>query len=89
MLKAETFHKQCPKSRNILVTTSVHFSVTSSFPFDDPAQEAEGSIRLRRGINSQSGYLEVFHDGGWGRVCDTQWDHSDAHVVCKQEGEYF
>ncbi|XP_038054938.1 CUB and sushi domain-containing protein 3-like [Patiria miniata] len=46
----------------------------------------EGSVRLRRGINSQSGYVEIFHSGQWGRVCDTAWDHNDAHVVCKQQG---
>ncbi|XP_022102301.1 sushi, von Willebrand factor type A, EGF and pentraxin domain-containing protein 1-like isoform X2 [Acanthaster planci] len=48
--------------------------------------QTEGSVRLRRGINSQSGYVEIFHDAEWGRVCDTDWDHADAHVVCKQQG---
>ena len=52
-------------------------------------QSSEGDVRLRRGDSTASGYVEIYHNGIWGRVCDTGWTHENAHVTCKQLGEVF
>ena len=36
------------------------------------------------GINS--GRVEVKHNGVWGSVCSTNWDDTDADVLCKSIG---
>ena len=30
--------------------------------------------------------MEIFYGGVWGTICDTEWDITDASVVCKQLG---
>ena len=41
---------------------------------------------LMRLSDSSSGFVEVFHDGQWWRVCDQGWDPDDALVACRQLG---
>lgn len=42
------------------------------------------------GISANSGRLEVFYEGYWGRVCGFthpgHWDDSGADIVCRQLG---
>ncbi|XP_038072278.1 uncharacterized protein LOC119740886 isoform X2 [Patiria miniata] len=50
------------------------------------------SVRLRDGLTSAEGLVEVFIDGGWLSICSpaflpgTGWDLSAANVVCRQLG---
>ncbi|KAJ7324432.1 hypothetical protein JRQ81_017452 [Phrynocephalus forsythii] len=47
---------------------------------------AEGTIRLAGGNNPNEGRVEVYHNGGWGCVCDDGWTGSTAQVACRQLG---
>lgn len=49
----------------------------------------EGAVRLvsRVDVNGfATGVLQVFCDGAWGLVCDTNFDDRDALVACRQLG---
>ncbi|XP_064604274.1 scavenger receptor cysteine-rich domain superfamily protein-like isoform X1 [Liolophura sinensis] len=44
------------------------------------------NVRLVGGINLASGRVEVRTKAGWGSVCDDDWGHEEAEVVCRQLG---
>ncbi len=43
-----------------------------------------GDVRLMNGTGPHSGRVEVCFSGRWGTVCDDNWGHDDATVVCNQ-----
>lgn len=42
------------------------------------------SVRLYNGTDRCSGRVEVFHDGQWGKVCNNEWSHETAKLVCME-----
>ena len=45
-----------------------------------------GDIRLRGGLNSTEGRVEVCYNATWGTVCDDLWGPANADVACRQLG---
>ena len=46
----------------------------------------DGTVRLAFNTSQYEGRVEVYFSGVWARVCDYNWDYSDAKVVCRQLG---
>lgn len=45
-----------------------------------------GDVRLVNGSSNTEGRLEVCYNNVWGSVCSTNFDVTDAFVVCKELG---
>ncbi|XP_019919461.2 uncharacterized protein [Magallana gigas] len=53
---------------------------------EDNGQPCPHYIRLVNGNTTSMGRIEVVTNGVWSTICDSDWDHDDATVVCKQLG---
>ena len=46
----------------------------------------DNDIDLVRGNNNSEGSVQICHDNQWRSVCDDDWNHNSAGVVCRQLG---
>ncbi|GAB1603362.1 scavenger receptor cysteine-rich type 1 protein M130-like, partial [Argonauta hians] len=54
---------------------------------EDAAVECKNiSVRLVGGNSSSDGHVEVYFNGQWGTIYDSNWNHNDAVVVCRMLG---
>jgi len=44
----------------------------------------DGEVQLTDEVQNRTGIVEVCAGGAFGRVCNTDWDNSDAAVVCRE-----
>ncbi|XP_052705082.1 uncharacterized protein LOC128180917 isoform X1 [Crassostrea angulata] len=51
---------------------------------EDNGEPCPHYIRLVNGNTTSMGRIEVVTNGVWSTICDSNWDHDDATVVCKQ-----
>uniref|UniRef100_A0A3B4AZ11 SRCR domain-containing protein n=1 Tax=Periophthalmus magnuspinnatus TaxID=409849 RepID=A0A3B4AZ11_9GOBI len=42
------------------------------------------SVRLINGTDRCSGRLEVFHNGQWSKICNSNWGSTQAKIVCRE-----
>ena len=66
----------------ILLQFHTIFDTCCVFPDDCE----DGEVRLQDGTASSNGRVEVCQNGIWGSVCSSQWDDTDASVVCRELG---
>ena len=45
-----------------------------------------GAMRLRHGRTQLQGIVELYVQGVWGKLLDSDWTYEDAVVACKQLG---
>ena len=69
----------CPQALNYLTHPHTH------------THTAQYLLRVRNpnttDVGSQyEGIVEVFHNGAWGTICNTQWTLNDALVACRTVG---
>ena len=46
----------------------------------------DGAVRLAGATGNFLGRVEICINNQWGTVCDSDWDNSEARVVCRQLG---
>ena len=46
----------------------------------------DGEVQLTDEVQNRTGTVEVCAGGVFGRVCNTDWDNTDAAVVCRELG---
>ncbi|XP_049320328.1 scavenger receptor cysteine-rich type 1 protein M130 isoform X5 [Astyanax mexicanus] len=72
----------CSENGNTLDLTNW---LCDSSPYERPCSK-HIPLRMRGGVGSCSGWLQVYHNKTWGSVCGDLWDIRDAQVICRQLG---
>ncbi|XP_049334544.1 deleted in malignant brain tumors 1 protein-like isoform X4 [Astyanax mexicanus] len=72
----------CSENGNTLDLTNW---LCDSSPHERPCSK-HIPLRLRGGVGSCSGWLQVYHNKTWWSVCGDLWDIRDAQVICRQLG---
>ncbi|KAF7996923.1 hypothetical protein HCN44_002569 [Aphidius gifuensis] len=49
-------------------------------------KKKDGAVKLVGGKYNNEGNVEILHEGKWGNICDDEWDHLEATIVCRQLG---
>ena len=70
----------CSIKNPILLSFLITYFLKASANCDD------GQVRLVDGAVNGEGRLEVCYNNVWGSVCGTNFDVTDAYVVCKELG---
>lgn len=66
--------------KRLLCILQISVKIISTFLF----LKKTGAVRLRGGKNEFEGIVEIYLNGVWGTICSSQWDDSDASVICQQ-----
>ena len=59
-------------------------SIENYYVFSVEGSYREGNIGLVGGPHNWEGRMEIFWNGTWGAISDSQWTVNDARVVCRQ-----
>ncbi|XP_033106180.1 deleted in malignant brain tumors 1 protein-like [Anneissia japonica] len=60
--------------------------VHNCFHTEDISVACKVRVRLEGGPSGSEGRVELYVEGGWGTVCDDNWDRNDGDVVCRELG---
>lgn len=83
----------CSPSINSIILKSIgnyctsflkYWNVSSTIQYIFSTASFPDSVRLYNGTDRCSGRVEVYHDGQWVKMCNTNWRHEEAIVVCKE-----
>lgn len=72
--------------RSCTLSDSEHSHTSSNAVFQSPFMEGcyDGDVRLKGGMSSLEGRVEICQNNTYSSLCDDFWDELDAKVVCNQ-----
>ncbi|PFX27283.1 Low-density lipoprotein receptor-related protein 6 [Stylophora pistillata] len=78
--------EDCSHSEDAGVVCSNDSAPPTEGPTLSPGPHPELKVRLRSGITSNQGRVELFLNGTWGTICDDYWGIEEANVICRMLG---